>query len=305
MRPRLTHSFRRLVKLSFQSLHRNLLLTVATTIMMGLILFIFNVIMALNILTQNSLDELTKKVDLIVYLTEEADLYEITQLVDEIQINPNVVDIQYTSKETALENFMSEYPDQSDPFTKYNLENPFPGSLKIVTSDPSQHQEVLDQISGSSYGELMLSTESTKENQEIVERLLNVTNFTKKLIFGVVISFLIGSLMMGLNAIHLSIYTRKTEIQIMQLVGARPLMIYAPFLIEGALYSLLALLFSGILLALFLKGTALLPYLQFASTSTPFVLAGIETLASILVGLSASTLAVNLYLKRSLILDHA
>lgn len=305
MRPRFTHSFRRLVKLSFQSLHRNLLLTIATTIMMGLILFIFNVIMALNILTQNSLDELAKKVDLIVYLTEETSLYEVTQLVDEIQNNPNVLDIEYTSKETALDNFMAQYPDQSDPFTKYNLENPFPGSLRIVTTDPSQHQEVLDQISGSDYGKLMLSTESTKENQEIVERLLNVTDFTKKLILGVVISFLIGSLLMGLNAIHLSIYTRKTEIQIMQLVGARPLMIYAPFLLEGVLYSLLALLFSGILLALFLKGTDLLPYLHFGSTSTPFIWAGVETFLCILLGLSASTLAVNLYLKRSLILDHA
>lgn len=305
MRPRLAHSFRRLVELSFQSLHRNLLLTVATTIMMGLILFIFNVIMALNILTQNSLDELAKKVDLIVYLTEDATLYEVTQLVNEIQGNPNVVDIEYTSKDTALENFMAEYPDQSDPFTKYNLENPFPGSLRIVTNDPSQHQEVLDQITGSSYSELMLSTESTKENQEIVERLLNVTDFTRKLILGVVISFLIGSLVMGMNAIHLSIYTRKTEIQIMQLVGARPLMIYAPFLLEGAVYSLFALLFSGVLLILFLKGTELLPYLQFESVSTPLLLAGAEALLCILVGISASTLAVKLYLKRSLILDHA
>lgn len=305
MRPRLAHSFRRLVQLSFQSLHRNLLLTVATTIMMGLILFIFNVIMALNILTQNSLDELAKKVDLIVYLTEDASLYEVTQLVNEIQGNPNVVDIEYTSKDTALENFMAQYPDQSDPFTKYNLENPFPGSLRIVTSDPSQHQEVLDQITGSSYSDLMLSTESTKENQEIVERLLNVTDFTRKLILGVVISFLIGSLVMGMNAIHLSIYTRKTEIQIMQLVGARPLMIYAPFLLEGAVYSLFALMFSGVLLILFLKGTELLPYLQFESAGTPLLLAGAEALLCIFVGISASTLAVKLYLKRSLILDHA
>lgn len=273
--------------------------------MMGLILFVFNVIMTLNILTQNSLDELAKKVDLIVYLTDEASLYEITQLVNEIQSNPNVVDIEYTSKEAALADFMSEYPDQADPFTKYDLENPFPESLRIVTEDPSEHQEVLDLIEGSSYAKLMLSTESTKENQEIVERLLNVTDFTQKLILGVVISFLIGSLVMGMNAIHLSIYTRKTEIQIMQLVGARPLMIYVPFLLEGAIYSLFALLFSGFLLLLFLKGTRLLPYLQFESASTPLLLAGAETILCILVGLAASTLAVHLYLKRSLILDHA
>lgn len=303
MRPRFTHSFRRLIAWAIQGLTRNLFLTVATTVMMGLILFVFNVIITLNILTQNSMNELRKKVDLIVYLTDEAELYEVTQLVNLIQANPTVIDIQYTSKDVALENFLASYPDQADPFTKYGLGNPFPGSLRIVTKDPDQHQSVLEIIQNSSYAELMLSTESTKENQAIVERLLNVTHFTKKLMFGVILSFLMGSLLMSMNTIQLSIFTRKTELQIMQLVGANPLTIYAPFLIEGIIHSLSALLFGGILLILFLRGTDLLPYLSFEGWGAPILLAGVEGIVCTLIGLSASALAVRLYLSRSPILN--
>ncbi len=273
--------------------------------MMGLILFVFNIILTLNFLTQNSLNELEKKVDLIIYLDEEASLYEVTQLVDEIQSNPDVLKVEYTTKETALENFLASYPDQADPFTKYELENPFPGSLRIVTEDPSKHDQILKQISRSPYGKWMLSTESSEENQEIVERLLKITDFTRKLIFGVILSFLFGALIMGMNAIQLSIFTRKTEIQIMQLVGAKPLTIYLPFMLEGVFHSLLALLFSGGLLVLFIIGTDVLPYLALENTEGILVIALLEVFLCTLLGLGASSLAVRLHLKRSLVLDHS
>ena len=305
MRPRSPHSFRRLVELALQNVQRNVLLSGATILMMGLILFIFNVMLLLNVLAQTSLDELGKKVDLIVYLTDDASLYEVTQLANELETQAEIELVEYTSKEDALKNFLAEYPDEQDPFSEYGIENPLPGSLRIVTENPEDHDEVLAFIQSSSYGKYLLDTESTNENQEITVRLLSLTDFTQKLIVGVLIAFLIGTLMMSMNAVHLSIFNRKTEIQIMQLVGARPAAIYSPFLMEGALYSLLAMLFSGFLLGVFLKSTELTPYLNFEDRASPFTLAFVEVLCAIAMGLLASSLAVRLYLHRSLALDHA
>lgn len=305
MRPRSSHSLRRLIKLAFQNVHRNFLLSVATVLMMGLILFIFNVMLMLNVLTQSSLEELGRKVDLIIYLTDNASLYEVTQLVNELETQAEIVEVQYTSKEDALKDFLSEYPDQQDPFAEYGIANPLPSSLRIVTEHPTEHQSVLNFIKESSYGEFLLDTESTDENQEITARLLGLTDFTQKLIVGVLLAFLVGTLMMSMNAVHLSIFNRKTEIQIMQLVGAKPSMIYNPFLVEGALYSVLATLFSGVLLGIFLKSTNLLPYLNFENRASPWTLAFLEILCSIAMGLLASSIAVKMYLRRSLALDHS
>ncbi len=303
MRPRLAYNFRRLAHISLQNVGRNLLLSVATTVMMGLILFIFNVIMVLNVLTQSSLDQLAQKIDLIIYLKEGTSAYEINDLVAEVESLPVVTEVEFTSSDQALEQFIDLYPDKADPFTVYGIENPLPSSLRIVTESPDQHQMVLDYLDQSAYTGLLLSTESSSENEAIAAKLIGVTQFTKKLIVGVVITFLFGSLLMIMNAIHLSIFTRKTEIQIMQLVGAKPGMIRFPFLFEGGVYSLVAVFFSFFLLMFFLEGTSLSDYVNFSENFSPVWLFLGELVVSVGVGVIASTLATNFYLNRTLVLD--
>lgn len=273
--------------------------------MLGLILFILNVILVLNVLTQGSLDELAQKIDLIVYLTDSADVYQVNQLTNDLKTQPEVLKVEYTSKDDALKEFLALYPDQSDPFSQYGIPNPLPGNLRIVTKSPEDHDTILAYMKASPYAPLLLDSESSGENQEIASRLLSLTQFTQTLIFGVILTFIFGSILMVMNAIHLSIYTRKTEIQIMQLVGARPGMIYAPFLIEGASYAVLAVVVSLFLLLLFLAGTHLTSYLSWNASVNPLTLLTLELLGSITVGLAASFLATRTYLKRSLILDHA
>lgn len=279
------------------------MLSVATTVMMGLILFIFNVIIVLNILTASSLDALGEKVDLILYISDDASVYEITDIINEIESIPVVESASYTSKESALEEFLDLYPDKSDPFTTYGIENPLPANIQVITESPDQHAMVTEYLEETAYSELFINIESSDENQEIVSRLLSVTNFTEKLVIGVIVTFIFGSLLMIMNAIHLSIFTRKTEIQIMQLVGAKPHMIRFPFLFEGALYSLIAVFFSFILLILFVEGTNLTSFSTFQESFNPALLFGLELLVSITIGIASSYAAINYYLKRTLVLE--
>jgi len=264
--------------------------------MMGLILFIFNVIMVLNILADSSLNQLGDKVDLILYLSDSATSYEIADMTADIKSIPVVQSVTYKSKEEALKEFINFYPDKSDPFTVYGIENPLPGHLQIVTQSPDQHALVIDYIQNSAYSPFLLDVESSNENQEIVARLLSVTAFTKHLIIGVTVTFIFGSLLMIMNAIHLSIFTRKKEIQIMQLVGANPSMIRFPFLFEGGFYSIFAVIFSFVLLAFFLAGTNLNQFGGFEENFHPALLLGLELAASLTIGLTSSFIAISYYL---------
>lgn len=305
MRPRLAYNIKRLSRISLQNVGRNLLLSVATTVMMGLILFIFNVIMVLNTLTQSTLDDLAEKIDLIIYVNDVSSVYEVNNLVKEVEALPVVKEVEYTSSDQALEEFISLYPDKSDPFTVYGIENPLPANIRVVTETPDQHEMVLTYLEESPYADLLLDVESSGENQVIAARLLNVTNFTQKLIIGVVVTFIFGSLLMIMNAIHLSIFTRKTEIQIMQLVGARYSMIQLPFLFEGGFYSLISVFFSFFLLMFFLEGTSLSDYLSFQSYWSPVWLFVAEIGVSVAVGVLSSLAATYFYLKRTLVLENA
>jgi cell division transport system permease protein len=303
MRPKLRKNYRRLAQMSLQNISRNLLLSIATTVMMALILFIFNVIIVLNILTAASLDAIGDKVDLLLYVSESASLYEITEMTADLESIPVVKSITYTSKEAALEEFLTLYPDQETLFTDYGIENPLPANIQVITDDPSQHSMVTDYLEASAYSDLLMDIESSDENQEIVSRLMSVTNFTEKLIIGVIVTFIFGSLLMIMNAIHLSIFTRKREIQVMQLVGAKQSMIRFPFMLEGALYSIIAVLFSFLLLIIFLEGTDLASFANFQENFKPGTLLGLELLGSTLVGLISSFIAITYYLKRTLVIQ--
>jgi cell division transport system permease protein len=289
--------------LAGQSLNRNLYMSITTTVMMGLILFIFNVIWSLNVLTHSSLEELETKVDLIVYVDDSTSLYDITEMKNSIEGLEQVVEIDYTSKEEALQNFLSQYPEKEELFTSYGLENPLPANFRIVTDAPDDHAFVMEYLDDSPYGAYLLEIESANQNQEIVERLVKVRDFTQTLVIGVIFAFVLGSLFMIMNAIHLSIFTRKKEIQIMQLVGAHPSMIRFPFLFEGALYSALAVLFSFALLYLFVAGTNLNSFLSFNESFHPLTLLAVELLISLMIGLLSSLLAINFYLKRTFALE--
>jgi len=291
------------MQLAGQSLNRNLYMSITTTVMMGLILFIFNVIWSLNVLAQTSLDQLETKVDLILYVNDSTSLYDITDMKNTLDSLPEVIEVDYTSKEEALQSFLEQYPDKEALFTNYGLENPLPANFRIVTDSPSDHDSVLTYVEASPYGAYLLEVESASENQEIVERLVDMRDFTQTLVIGVIFAFVLGSLFMIMNAVHLSIFTRKTEIQIMQLVGAHPSMIRFPFLFEGALYSVLAVLFSFALLTLFVIGTNLTSFLNLENSLQPLIFLGAELLVSLLIGLLSSLLAINFYLKRTFALD--
>ncbi len=299
--PARKHShLKRLLQMALQNIGRNGFLSVATSLMMGLILFIFNVVLVLNILTQSSLNQLGSKVDLLLYLSDEVSVLESTELLQDLRELPGVVEVNYKSKEEALAEFLSVFPEKEDPFTRYGLENPLPSSIQVITQSPEQHQDVLSHLNNSIYAPLLLDVESSEENQNIIKNLLQITRFTRQLVFGVTLAFLLGSLMMIANAIHLSIYTRKTEIHIMQLVGARPFTLFAPFLMEGAFYGLIGSLIGLGLILLFVKGTQLQSLVFEGQEEHVLILMSIEIVASMLVGILSSFLATRRYLKWSL-----
>lgn len=303
MRAQYRYHLRRILKMSLQNLARNGLLSTATALMMGLILFIFNVVLVLNLLSQSSLGQISEKVDLLVYLKDSTSVLESTELLGKLEELPYVLEVNYMSKDEALQDFISFFPEKQDPFTLYQLENPIPSSIQVITDSPDDHEAVLKYLDNSIYEPLLLEIESSQENAEIIANLLKVTRFTRQLILGVTLAFVLGSLLMILNAIHLSIFTRKKEIQIMQLVGARPSTIRLPFLFEGGFYGLIGALISLCLLFLFVEGTGLKELVFFSEDWNFLSLLLLESLASIAVGVFSSLFAINYYLKRTLLLQ--
>lgn len=253
--------FLRGIKLGIINLWRNRLLSLATILVMAIMICIFNSILAVNYITRQALTNLNQKVDIVFYLKEGTDYYSANLLATQMGKIPGVKKVDYVSKEEALNIISKTYPETADFLLKFNLKNPLPASLSVTTESAEYQQKVYDFLATSPLQKYVENNDQANrlDNQSIIastaSNLISINNFVKQLIFWVVFIFIIGGALIIINAIQLTIFTRRNEIFIMRLVGATPNFIRLPFLTEGICYALISVILSFLLL--YLTGQAL------------------------------------------------
>lgn len=304
------HSLARAFSLSFSNMWRNKYLTIATVLVMGVLIFIFNIILGVNYVTQEALKDLTRKVDIIVYLKDDTEYYQVQQMIKELKDLDGIVDAIYTSKTDALKIVSQTRPKTAEFLSKYGIDNPLPASLNITTTRPELHIMVQQFLNQEKYRNLLSNTITDTQSQNAAtqaatKNLLQLSTSTNQIIFWIFVIFISGSILIISNAILLTIYNRQREIYIMRLVGATHNFIRLPFIFEGLFYGVLSMLIAALLLWLMasqinIAEVSIASYLSSISVTKIFF---IELGASMLLGVICSFLAVYFYLKSKLILE--
>ncbi len=287
------------LKTAAKNLWRNKFLSVAAIATMALILFIFNIILSLNVLSTTIIEDIYEQVDVIVYLQDNADIFDINTMIEEITAIEHVLDVKYTTKEEALADYLELYPDQGNPFEKYGLENPLPANVQITTSSPDSHAEINTTLE--QYDDLTLTTESNAENQSLIDQVVTIGTYTQNLILTIMLIFIITSFLIILNSMYLAIWNRKTEIEIMQLVGAPINSIRFPFIIEGIVISLAAALISLTLIGIFIASLNLpIQITSISTTGSLLIIILFEIIISVSIGILSSSMAIERHLRKTL-----
>ena len=122
-------------------------------------------------------------------------------------------------------------------------QNPLPDSIKILLKPISDFQEFRE-----SY--LSLSViEDSASGQDWVDKLMKLMALSRRSGMAILILLGVANLIIIANAIQLTVFARRNEIEIMRLVGATNWFIRTPFLLEGVIQGLV-----GALLATFMLG---------------------------------------------------
>jgi len=296
--------------LSFSNIWRNKYLTGATILVMGILIFIFNIILGVNYVTQKALNDLTRKVDIVVYLKDDAQYYTVQQMIKELKDLDGIVDVTYTSKTDALKIVSKTKPKTAEFLNKYGINNPLPASLNITTERPELHIMVQQFLNQEKYRHILANTTSSNETQEnatkaTTDNLIKLSDVTNQIVFWIFIIFIIGSALIISNSILLTIYNRQREIYIMRLVGATHRFIQLPFILEGLFYGVFAMLIATLLL--WITSTQInIAQISISSyfASIPIIkIFLVELGISMLFGVLCSLFAVHFYLKNKLILN--
>ncbi len=145
---------------------------------------------------------------------------------------PEVAKVTEVSQEQAFAEFKDKFKDQPDLYRDLD-QSVFPPSVQIQLKDPSEANDVAEKLKQEGFTEDNLSYP-----QQTIDRLNSVTSYVIWGLYGATLLFLIASVLLISNAIRLSIFARRKEIEVMKLVGASDSFVRTPFVFEGLLQGL-------------------------------------------------------------------
>lgn len=296
----------RALKFSFQDISRNIWLSIVTITILFLAMFSINTLILTRAISASAVDAIKEKIDLSLYLKSDASESEILALQQKISALERVKEVKYISKQEALDFFREKNKDNPE-ILQALLElgrNPLSPSLIISPQDTNQAPELIEELKA--LDDKIIESRDFADNKLILEKIDNITKKINDIAILVIAIFIITSLLVIYNSIKVAVYTHKREIEIMRLVGASNLFIYAPFLLSSFIYIIIALIL--IIIVSFPLLGLLQPYLElfFVDYSIDIVkyfvsnfslIFGLQFLAISFINILASYLAVKKYAK--------
>jgi cell division transport system permease protein len=253
-------SFARALKFSLQDIWRNVWLSIVTIVILVLALFSVNLLLAVQVISGAAVETVRDKIDISLYLRTEASESDILALRAKISALENVREVNYTSKQAALEAFQNKHQNNLDVISALREldENPLSPSLVIHPKDLNRYDDLITELNKIS--DPIIETRNFDDHKLMLEKINGITDRVSEAGFLVSLLFIFITLLVLYNTIRVAIYTHRQEIAIMRLVGGSSWFIRSPFLISSILYTLIGMIITTILFYFFL--TLLQPYLE-------------------------------------------
>jgi cell division transport system permease protein len=240
-------------------------------------------------------DDVLKKIEISVFLKDASTAADAKHLAAKLSNDPRVRSVAYIPKAEGLAQMRDRLRGQID--TSLLTSNPLPDVLRVRVANPEDVRAVAATI------RKLPSVANVEYAEDAVQKLLRISDVLGRIGLGVVALLIFTAAIIISNTIRLTVFARRREIAIMQLVGASGTYIRWPFICEGfldgALGSLLALgLLELARLELLPKLAAALPFLPMhAANINQFVFAGELLTIGAAVGIIASWVSVGRYLR--------
>ena len=298
-------TFKRILKSSWLNFTRDGGIAGATIFILVMAIFLVSSLFLLKEASQFLILAIKEKVDISVYFKEDSTEKDILNVKEEISKIPEVKKVEYVSKEMALQIFVERHKD--DPLLMEALRevggNPFLASLNIKALEAGQYEKITQFLENPSF-ENLIEKIDYYQRKPIIERIFSLTNFAKKTGILLSIALVMVTILVTFNTIRLAILNSSEEIKIQRIVGASNWFIRGPFLIQGAISGIFAILISFLIFSLICwiltpKIEILFPGLNLFNLLTKNLkfLIPIQIFTGIGLGVISSLIAIRKYLR--------
>jgi len=297
-------TFARIIKSGCASFWRNKWLSSSAVSMMSLAILGITSLLLVNVLINSLTANLEDKIDISVYFNLDTSEDKILDArIDLVKLS-EVRSAEYISTEEALKKFKDKHKDNNVLMQSLDEldTNPLEASLNIKAQQASQYESIVSFFEQEKYSKI-IDKINYLENKAVIARLTSITRSIRQI--GLVILLVLAGLavLVTFNTIRLTIYSSRKEIKVMKLVGASNWFAKGPFIVEGALYGIIAAVISLFILYPFLwylspKITSYLPGtdLFYFFQANIIVLFLIQILVGVFLGTVSSMVAIKRYL---------
>jgi len=301
-------SIKRIFKSGWQSFSRDGDIAAANIFIMTMTILLATSLFLFKDISQILISAIREKADISVYFKTAAQEEDILNIQEELSKIPEVKDVEYVSKEKALEDFIQRHKDNQ--VLMGSLEevggNPFLAALNVRAFEASQYQAVvnfLDATLEPTYQNLIEKVDYY-QRKPVIERIFALTSGAGKVGIFLSIVLAIVAILVAFNTIRLAILNQAEEIKIQRLVGASNWFIRGPFLVQGAISGIISTLISLLIFALICWFLG--PKIEFLFsglnvwkffTGNFFTIILIQLSTGILLGAISSSIAIRKYLK--------
>jgi cell division transport system permease protein len=222
-----------LVKKGITSVWKNFIMSFASFCILLVSLFQISCAVLLMMNVNIIMGNIEDTNEITIYVKEDATEAQVEHIKAVLESSDELTDVQYYSKEEALEDFredMGEYSDLLD----YLDENPMPETFLVRVTELSKIRYIADVISN------IDGVEQVKAPYDFAGALVNIRNTFSVILAAVLATLIIISIIIVSNTIRTSVFARRNEITIMRYVGATSGFIKTPFFVEGMFIGILA-----------------------------------------------------------------
>jgi len=219
---------------AFKNIRLNVLMSITAITTTFICILVLGVGLLASSHVEGVVGSVREDVSVEAYFPPDASQEEIDGIIRKVEGWPEVSSVNYVSEEEAFLTFKETFADRPELYE--NLDpGVLPASLQIQLEDVTEAEQVAQRLEQ----EVGFSDENLSYPQQTIERLNSVTSYMIWGLYGATILFLISSVLLISNAIRLSIFARRKEIEVMKLVGASDSFVRTPFVFEGMVQGLI------------------------------------------------------------------
>ncbi len=216
----LTYLFKQGVKNAYV----NKAMSLASVGVLTACLIIVGVAALFSVNIKNIMGAVQQQNEIVAYVDDEIEAGKEAQIDRQIRALPNVVSVEYISKEQA---FKEQKDKLGELLEGYENEGVFPASYRIKVKDAEILKQDVELIKGIS------GIYKVDAPTDIAEVMMKIDSGVTVGGIVLIIALLAVSFVIIMNTIKITVFSRRREINIMKYVGATNGFIRLPFIVEG------------------------------------------------------------------------